>query len=524
MREGDRVVEALKTWLKRHWPPIRLRAILFGVLLFVATLPGFAAIFLRVYENTLVQQTETELIAQAAALSGAYRAAWPEPIAKGPRPLTIERPRVDLNAMPILSVLSGTSVGPRADRRATIAGRRLKPVVEDTVQTTLAAIRVLDSKGVVVLGRDDLGRSYANVPEVKAALLGTSQTVLRRRGGYEARYAAEALSRASAIRVHYVRPVFANGRVIGALMLSRSPRGLFLGVYQDRGKILVGMTAIFVTLLFLAGLLSRAIARPIEALSRATESVARGAVEVPETPATAAVEIRTLYENFALMAQRIEARSRYLRDFAASVSHEFKTPIAGLRGALELLGDHGPEMTDAERARFLSNAMADADRLSHLVQRLLDLARADMTAMPSDATTDLSGPARLVADAHRGEDLAIDVALPDDLPIAAAPAELIEAVVETLVENSRQAGAQRIVITARYDRGELALLVSDDGRGVPAADHERIFEAFHTGRRAEGGSGLGLAIARSLLAACDGEIRSVPVDAGALIEIRLKVA
>jgi signal transduction histidine kinase len=224
------------------------------------------------------------------------------------------------------------------------------------------------------------------------------------------------------------------------------------------------------------------------------------------------------------MAQRIEARSRYLRDFAASVSHEFKTPIAGLRGALELLGDHGPEMTDAERARFLSNAMADADRLSHLVQRLLDLARADMTAMPSDATTDLSGPARLVADAHRGEDLAIDVALPDDLPIAAAPAELIEAVVETLVENSRQAGAQRIVITARYDRGELALLVSDDGRGVPAADHERIFEAFHTGRRAEGGSGLGLAIARSLLAACDGKIRSVPVDAGALIEIRLRVA
>jgi two-component system sensor histidine kinase ChvG len=501
-----------------------LRAILFGVLLFVATLPGVAAVLLRVYENTLVQQTETELIAQAAALSGTYRAAWPERIANAPRPLKIERPRVDLNAMPILPVMKPPGKGPPADRRAAVTGRRLKPVVEDTIQTTLAAIRVLDRNGVVVLGRADLGLSYAGVPEVKTALAGTSATVLRRRGGYEPRYAAEALSRASAIRVHYVRPVIADGRVIGALMLSRSPRGLFLGVYQDRGKILFGVAAIFITLLFLAGLLSRAIARPIEALSRATESVARGTVEVPETPATAAVEIRTLYENFALMAERIEARSRYLRDFAASVSHEFKTPIAGLRGALELLGDHGPEMTDAERARFLSNAMADADRLSHLVQRLLDLARADMTAMPSDATTDLAGPARRVADAHRGDGLLIEVAIPADLPDAAVPAELIEAVVETLVENSRQAGAGRIAIAARRDRRDLALLVSDDGRGVPAADHERIFEAFHTGRRAEGGSGLGLAIARSLLAACGGEIRSVPVEAGALIEIRLRVA
>jgi signal transduction histidine kinase len=129
-----------------------------------------------------------------------------------------------------------------------------------------------------------------------------------------------------------------------------------------------------------------------------------------------------------------------------------------------------------------------------------------------------------VADAHRGDGLLIEVAIPADLPDAAVPAELIEAVVETLVENSRQAGAGRIAITARRDRRDLALLVSDDGRGVPAADHERIFEAFHTGRRAEGGSGLGLAIARSLLAACGGEIRSVPVEAGALIEIRFRAA
>jgi two-component system, OmpR family, sensor histidine kinase ChvG len=81
-----------------------------------------------------------------------------------------------------------------------------------------------------------------------------------------------------------------------------------------------------------------------------------------------------------------------------------------------------------------------------------------------------------------------------------------------------------VTIAATQQHDAVTLTVRDDGRGVPAADHERIFEAFHTGRRAEGGSGLGLAIARSLLAACGGGIRSVPVGTGALIEIRLRVA
>jgi len=516
-----RLIEAGKSWLKRRWPPIRLRAILFGVLLFVAALPGVAAVLLRVYENTLVQQTEAELIAQGAALAGAYRAAWPERATPERRPLRIERPTVDLNAMAILPVLPDAVPGPAADRGAALAGRALRPVVADTQQTTLAAIRVLDRRGVVVLGRDDLGRSYAAVPEVRAALGGTSETVLRRRGGYAARTSLELLSRASAIRVHYVRPVMKDGRVIGALMFSRSPRGLFFGIYQDRGKILIGIAAIFLILLFLAALLSRAIARPIEALSRATEAVALGPVTVPEAPATAAVEIRALYANFALMAQRIEARSRYLRDFAGAVSHEFKTPIAGLRGALELLGDHGAEMTPQERAHFLSNAMTDADRLSHLVQRLLDLARADMAVAPGDAASALAGPVGRVADAHRGPGLAIAVDLPADAPAVAVPAELLEAVLETVIENSRQAGAGHIRIAASVEPDAVSLEIADDGRGIAPADRERIFEPFHTGRRAEGGSGLGLAIARSLLSACGGEIASVRCQSGAVIAIRL---
>jgi two-component system, OmpR family, sensor histidine kinase ChvG len=521
---GFRLIRPLKDFAKRHWPALRLRTLLFLTLLFVAALPGVGAVFLRVYENTLVQQTEAELIAQAAVLAGAYRAAWPEPYADpAPGPLRPERPTIDLRSMPVLAEQPDARAARRpADPRASQAAAALKPVVVDTARTTLAAVRLMDSNGIVVLGRGDVGRSYLHLPEVAAAATGQTRTVLRQRGDYRPRYALEWLSRASNIRVHYVRPIVAGGEVIGLLMLSRSPRGLFLGIYQDRGKIALGVALIFLTLLLLAGLLSRGISQPIEALSEATQNVARGAVAVPEPPPTAAIEIRNLYVNFAAMADRIERRSRYLKDFAAAVSHELKTPIAGIKGALELLAEH-PEMSDEERDRFLGNAGADADRLSHLLRRLLDLARADMTIAPEDASSSLEDAAIRVADAHRAEGFAVETRL-SGLPQVAAPPELIEAVLETLVENGRQAGAGRVSLEGRVQGGKVRLAVADDGPGIAAADRERIFEPFHTSRRGQGGSGLGLSIARSLLTACGGTISARPCETGAQFELCLPVA
>ena len=59
---------------------------------------------------------------------------------------------------------------------------------------------------------------------------------------------------------------------------------------------------------------------------------------------------------------------------------------------------------------------------------------------------------------------------------------------------------------------------------MPAADSERIFEPFHTGRREQGGSGLGLSIARSLLASCGGTIANLPAEKGACFEVELPAA
>lgn len=500
------MIRRAKDFAKRHWPRLRLRAIVFSVLFFAAAMPGIGAIFLRVYENTLVRQTEAELVAQGATLAAVAAVEWP-----GGPPAAVQgveqhwyRPEpttIDLRASPVLPERPfPTRSAKPADPSAVKMGEALQPVADLTARTTLASILLLDRDGVVALGAG-AGGSLAMLPEVQAALAGAPQTVLRANGDYRPTYPLEWLSRASNIRLHHARPVVVDGRIVAVVLLSRSPRALFRGLYEDRGKILLGIGVTFGVLVVLAGLVSRGVTRPIEALSAASREVASGRGSVPDTPRTAAIEIQALYEDFRQMSHAIERRSAYLRDFAAAISHEFKTPLAGMGGAIELLQDHGDSMSPEERRRFLDNLATDVARLSRLVSRLLDMARADMARPEVGVATALPPLLRQVGDSHRRPGFKVALTIPQDLPAVAAPEAALEAVLSILLQNSRQAGASQVAIVARELADAVVLRVGDNGPGIAAGDQARLFEPFFTTRRSQGGTGLGLPIARSLLAA-----------------------
>ena len=505
----------LRAFVRRHWPRLRLRTILFGTLLFAATLPLVGAVFFRIYENTLVRQTESELIVQGAVVSAMFGdAISPRPPSDvtGPKEDEVFRPmqsQVSLSDGAILRDRPAPrSAGVAPDPRAAAAAARIAPVLFEATRTTLAGVRLLDRHGIVVAGRDETGLSLAHVPEVAAALAGRASSSLRRKGGYEQRYPFEWLSRASAIRVFHAQPVMVDGKVVGAVLLSRSPRSLFRGLYDDLDKLLLAGGLILIIVVGIAGLLGRSITRPVEHLAGAMGKVASGQRSVPETPATAAVEIRALFDNFREMEQRIDDRSTYIRDFAAAVSHEFKTPLTAIRGAIELLTEHGAEMDDAERARFLTNIAADADRLNLLVSRLLELARADMLE---------SGPTESCRPLQVAQSLGV-AACGDD-PEAAISAGTLETILAGLIGNSREHGGASSVTVRGGDR--VTVDVADDGPGIPAEDRERIFEPFFTTRRGQGGTGLGLPIARSLLRAHGGALDLLPSDRGAVFRITL---
>jgi signal transduction histidine kinase len=520
------MIERFKAVVRRHWPRLRLRTILLLTFVFVAALPGFGALFLRVYENSLLRQTEAALTAQSAALAATGAAMWPGartmPASVGTTPNTST---LDLRLTPILPDRSAPITREGATDPETRAWAvRLAPVLRATATTTLASIQLLDPRGRILAGGGGVGLAYGEMPELEAALEGRSVTTLRRNAAYRPHYALEWLSRASDLRLHHARPIIVDGRVVGVLLLARSPRALFVGIYEDRGKILFGIVVIFATLVVLSGLLSRGIVRPVEALGEATRAVAKGGGAVPEAPTTAAIEIQALYRDFGSMAAAIERRSRYLRDFAHAVSHEFKTPLAGIRGAVELLHDHG-DMAIADRERFLGNIASDAARLNLLVSRLLDLARADMATAEEGACTDVIDVMRCIADAyaHDGAALAVHI-LEAAVPLVAMPRSVLETVLVGLIENSGQAGASRVTIAIRSGSRFAKMIVSDDGPGVPPGDRHRIFEPFFTTRRADGGTGLGLPILRSLLDVHRGSIDlDLSSQAGASFVISLPV-
>lgn len=518
---------------------MRLRWLLLSVLLFAAALPGVAALSLRVYENALVRRTEAEVSAQAAALAASAALLWPgaptvtlPPDADAP---PAETSRIDPYAAAITTGIDLRSSlilperpaaqQPSAppDPAALEAARRFAPAIAETKSATLASIVLLDRDGTMVSGKQ-IGLSLGQLPEVRAALAGGAQTVLRANASYSHGYLLSWLSRATNIRLHHARAILVGGEVVGVVLVSRSPSALFRGMWEDWGKIAFGVGAIFVLLVMIAGVLARTIVNPLERLSAATRALAEGRSVWLRRPTMEVREVQGLYTDFTAMAEGIERRGRYLRDFAASLSHEFKTPLAGIRGGIELLQDHAATMSADERARFLSNMQGDADRLSRLVSRLLELAKADMGKTSGDARTELEPVLARLADAHGSANFAVETSLPKNLPPLAMEDGALETVLATLIENARQSGATRLAVSALVEGAAAQIALRDNGPGVPEADRIRIFDPFFTSKREAGGTGLGLPIARALVEGCGGELELAEGEGGARFVLTLPLA
>ncbi len=524
------MIERLRALARRYWPVMRLRWVLFGTLLFVAALPGFAALGLRVYENALVRRTEAEVTAQAASIVAMAALLWPGAQPAGAPPATgvsaderyeLAPTEVDLRSSPVLPSWPQALVADQLpDPDAMTIAVRLSPALAEIKRTTLASILLLDSSGIVLNG-PEAGRSLAALPEMRAALAGRAVTVLRHNDAYSRSSPVEWVSRATSIRLHQARPIMVGGKPVGAVLVSRSPAALFRGMWEDAGKIAVGTLAIFMLLVVLTSILARAIVRPVEKLSEAARSLASGGQANPRRPTLEVREIRSLYDDFEGMAASIARRSRYLRDFAASLSHEFKTPLAGLRGGIELLQDHGESMTGEERERFLANMAGDADRLSRLISRLMELAQADMWDARVQEPVALAPLLARLADGLAGGDFSVAVQVPSDMPPVAMEGAALETTLTTLIENARQAGASQLSISAHMEEGQGVVMLVDNGPGIPVADRDQVFDPFFTSKRGEGGTGLGLPIARALVQNHRGTLDLIEGGSGANFTLRL---
>lgn len=272
---------------------------------------------------------------------------------------------------------------------------------------------------------------------------------------------------------------------------------------------------------------ARSLSVPIGRLRRVAGRIATGNLEERAVP-SGVLEIDELAQQFNVMADQLsgtlsmlEADRDRLREFVADVSHELRTPIAALRMYTELQSNE--DVDQATRREFLERSIEQIGRLEWLSTNLLDLSRIDAGIFPLDMRTgDVRDPVQAVVQALSEDAMARGVSLDSQVP--SEPVELrfdrerIVQLMTNLIGNALKFTPRGGGVSVRLeDRdGEVGIMVSDTGPGIPPDELPRIFERFYrgtnTGDARASGSGLGLAIARSIV-----EMHGGTIDVGSEI-------
>ncbi|MFJ9390191.1 ATP-binding protein [Nocardioides sp. NPDC101246] len=213
-------------------------------------------------------------------------------------------------------------------------------------------------------------------------------------------------------------------------------------------------------------------------------------------------------------------------DLVATVAHELRSPLTGVKGFVQALLNRWDRLNDDQKKLMLKTVASDSDRLSRLIAELLDVARIDTGRLQlypraSDATVLVTRVVESVRSAT-SRPIELDVSAgEDELEIHADPDKFTQ-VVTNLVENAVRHGDGVVTVSLGVppdDPDQVLLVVEDRGDGIPAELRQRVFTKFWK-HGARGGSGLGLYIVGGLTKAHGGSVRISDADGGgARIEV-----
>jgi two-component system sensor histidine kinase KdpD len=214
-------------------------------------------------------------------------------------------------------------------------------------------------------------------------------------------------------------------------------------------------------------------------------------------------------------ARELEAGNRTRTALLAAVSHDLRTPLAGLLAALGTLRLHDRSLAEPDRTELLEAAETSAARLSRMVADLLDMSRLQAGALDPLLTT--VGAGEVVAAALSEIDDAARVRVSPDLPTVRCDVGLLRRVLVNVLGNAVRHTGGPVDVTGTSSGTRATLRIVDHGPGVAPGDREAMFEPF---RRADDavpdGVGLGLAVARGLTEAQGGTVHAEETPGGGL--------
>ena len=316
-------------------------------------------------------------------------------------------------------------------------------------------------------------------------------------------------------------PVASGGAVYGAVRVTTPASTLDDTVRRTRWG-LVGLGGGVLLTMALAGFaVAGSVTRPVRELERATAAIARGELSRRVKARSGPPELRALGREFNVMATRTEQLVEAQRRFVADASHQLRTPLTALTLRLETLAaeasadaqapSENGDRPEATRASSAEAALAEAVRLSKVIDQLLALARAE-GAKAARTTVDAAVVARERVETWRplyeeqGVQLGLDVA-------TSAPAVVLPGALDQVIDNLLSNALDAITAPGWVDvivrrTGDLVdVHVVDNGPGMNAEDRERAFDRFWSKSNGSGGgSGLGLSIVLQLVEVCGGTV------------------
>jgi signal transduction histidine kinase len=234
--------------------------------------------------------------------------------------------------------------------------------------------------------------------------------------------------------------------------------------------------------------------------------------------------------------ERLRELDRLKDEFVSTVTHELRTPLTSMRAFSEILLEN-PDLEPAERDRFRRIVIEEIDRLTRLIDQILDLSklesgRAEQQISEVDLRAVVEESAAATAELFRERRAELSLRLPEVGPRVATDRDGVKRVLLNLLSNAAKfcdPGEGRVEIELRAQDGGVRVDVRDNGPGIPAEEQEVIFERFRQGgdpRRARPrGTGLGLPISREIISRLDGRlwVESEP-GRGATFSFELPVA
>lgn len=227
-----------------------------------------------------------------------------------------------------------------------------------------------------------------------------------------------------------------------------------------------------------------------------------------------ALDRARLAEETTEQAARLEGE-RYREALLSSISHDLRTPLSTITGAVTGLRELGDRMTAENRDDLLQSIEEESGRMSRFVANLLDMTRIEAgTLKPKRDWVDVADVVQSAVDRTRkyAPGRAIETGIAAGLPLIRGDSVLLSQVLFNLLDNAvKYGGDEPINVYARRDGKDVLISVTDLGRGIPADDLDRIFEKFYRRGKPDGrapGTGLGLSIARGFVEAMGGRIHA----------------